>query len=131
MGIEINGEKCKIIPTGKNGNVQAVDNIDTKIWNNTTEKVNSFKYLGAYITDDAKCEKEIKTRLAMALTIMARYEKIWKNTKITIKTKVRLLKALIASIALYSCQSWTLSKEMEIRVESFEFKFYRHILQIP
>ena len=67
----------------------------------------------------------------MALASMRKYNKIWRNKNITVNTKVRLLKAVITSIALYGCQSWTLSKEMEKRIESFEFKCYRHILQIP
>ena len=131
MGMEINGEKCKIMQIGKKNNMQDADNIDIQVGNHTIEKVNDFKYLGAYISDNARCEKEIKTRLAMALASMVKYNKIWRNKKITVNTKVRLLKAVITSIALYGCQSWTLSKEMEKRIESFEFKCYRHMLQIP
>ena len=131
MGMEINGEKCKIMQIGKKNNMQDADNIDIQVGNHTIEKVNDFKYLGAYISDNARCEKEIKTRLATALASMVKYNKIWRNKKITVNTKVRLLKAVITSIALYGCQSWTLSKEMEKRIESFEFKCYRHMLQIP
>ena len=41
----------------------------------------------------------------MALASMTRYDKIWRKKKITVNTKVRLLKAVITSIALYGCQS--------------------------
>ena len=62
MGMEINGEKCKIMQIGKKNNMQDADNIDIQVGNHTIEKVNDFKYLGAYISDNARCEKEIKTR---------------------------------------------------------------------
>ena len=35
------------------------------------------------------------------------------------------------SVALYGCQSWTLTEDMEARITSFEFKCYRRILRIP
>ena len=59
----------------------------------------------------------------MALHKMAEMNTIWKNRKISTKSKIRL--------ALYGCQSWTLTKDMEARITSFEFKFYRRILRIP
>ena len=47
MGIEINGEKCKILQIGKKNKMQDADNIDIQVGNHTIEKVNEFKYLGA------------------------------------------------------------------------------------
>ena len=50
---------------------------------------------------------------------------------IIITCKVLLWQKDTYMITLYGCQSWTLSKEMEKRNESFEFKYYRQMLWIP
>ena len=41
-----------------------------------------------------------------------------------------LYKALVTSIALYGCKSWTLLAETEQRIQAFEMKCYRRILNI-
>ena len=64
---------------GMKNNMQDADNINIQVGNHTIEKVNDFKYSGAYISDNARCEKEIKNRLAMALAAMTKYNKIWRN----------------------------------------------------
>ena len=48
-----------------------------------------------------------------------------------VKNFARALARAIARVKRKGLQSWTLSKEMEKRIKSFEFKCYRHILQIP
>ena len=67
--------------------MQDADNIDIQVENHTIEKVNDFKYLGAYISDNARCENEIKTRLAMTLASMIKYNKTCRNKKIKVNTK--------------------------------------------
>ena len=41
-----------------------------------------------------------------------------------------LKQSLVLSIALYGCESWTLSAELEKRIESFEIKCLRRLLGI-
>ena len=43
------------------------------------EQVNSFIYPGSRITKDANCASEVKSRLAMGMTVMVKLTKIWKN----------------------------------------------------
>ena len=81
----------------------------------TLEQVDSFKYLGALITEDGKSTIDIRARLAITLSAMSRLSKMWKNQRISIATKIRLQKALVTSIALYGCESWTLLAETEQR----------------
>ena len=47
------------------------------------------------------------------------------------KSKIRLSRVIVLSVALYGCQSWILTKAMEARITSFEFKYYRRMLRIP
>ena len=94
------------------------------------EEVDSFKYLGATVTKKGRSTVEVKTRLAMATSALARLFKIWKSNNISFSTKFKLYKSLVLSIALYGCESWTLTAELEKRVRSFEMLCLRRLLRI-
>ena len=93
------------------------------------EMVNTFKYLGSSICSDGKCKAELKIRLDMALASLSRLTVIWKSN-ISVGVKVKLYKSLVLSVVLYGCESWTLTADMERRLQAFEYKCYRRILRI-
>ena len=40
------------------------------------------------------------------------------------------MRSLVISIFLYACESWTLTAELEKRMQAFEMKCYRRLLNI-
>ena len=44
--------------------------------------------------------------------------------------QVRLISSLVTSIFLYACKSWTLTEELERRIQAMEMRCYRKILHI-
>ena len=94
------------------------------------EQVDSFVYLGSKISNDADCMNEVKSRLAMGMVVMNKLTKIWRNKSIRNNTKLRLMKALAWSVATYGCESWTLKKEEERRIQAFENKCLRKMLRV-
>ena len=68
--------------------------------------------------------------MGLAISAMSRLNNIWKSNVISFPTKIKLFKALVVSILLYGCESWTLTAETERRIEAFEFKSYRRLLRI-
>ena len=46
------------------------------------------------------------------------------------KTRMSLLRALVTSVFLYGCETWTLNAEMEKRINSFEMNCMRRLLQV-
>ena len=60
----------------------------------------------------------------------ASLQKIWKSHSIPISTKIRLMKALVWPVATYGCESWTLRKNEETRLDAFEMKGLRKILRV-
>jgi len=56
--------------------------------------------------------------------------KIWKSHDITMDTKVQLLRTLVWPVANYGCESWTLKRSHEDRLEVFEMRAPRQILQV-
>ena len=57
-------------------------------------------------------------------------DKIWKSKSIKMETKKKVLQTCIFSVVLYGCESWTITKEIEQRLLTFERKCYRKILGI-
>jgi len=49
---------------------------------------------------------------------------------ILISIKIRLMKALVWPVSTYGCESWTLRKNEETRLEAFETKGLIKILRV-
>jgi len=52
------------------------------------------------------------------------------SREVSLDTRIRLLKCYIWSTLLYECETWTLSKTLEKRIEAFEIWTFRRILKI-
>jgi len=68
------------------------------------EQVSSFVYLGATFKEDGSCSPEIRKRLAMGRSVMQSLSKMWKSKQVTRSTKVRLVRALVWSVATYGSE---------------------------
>ena len=44
--------------------------------------------------------------------------------------KIRLIRSLVTSIFLHACESWTLTAELQRRIQALEMRCYRKILHI-
>ena len=75
--------------------------------------VDKFTYLGSRV---ASTEKDIDTRLTTASTAINRLSIIWKSD-LTDKMKRIFFQAAVASILLYGCTSWTLTKRLEKKLD--------------
>ena len=45
-------------------------------------------------------------------------------------SQIRLMRSLVTSIFLYACESWTLTAELQRRIQAMEMRCYRTILHI-
>ena len=62
---------------------------------------------------------------------MTNLDSILKSRDITLRTKVRLVKAIVSPIVMYGCESWTIKKAECQRVDAFELWCWRRLLRIP
>ena len=74
------------------------------------EAVTDFILLGSKITADGDCSHEIKRRLLLRRKAMTNLDSTLKSRNITLPTKVRLVKAMVFSVVIYGCDSWTIKK---------------------
>lgn len=121
-GLKINSAKTNVMKIGGQGKVQ-LDGEDI-------EDVHRVKFLGSMLTTDGDSRTEIKKRLAMAKTNAIKMSRVWETRELNLTLKKTLARSLIWSIALYACESWTLKKEDEQKVTSFEMWLWRRVLGI-
>ena len=62
---------------------------------------------------------------------MTNLDSIFKSRDITLKTKVRLVKAMVFPVVRYGCDSWTVKKGERRRIDAFELWCWRRLLRVP
>ena len=62
---------------------------------------------------------------------MTNLDSIFKSRDITLPTKVRLVKAMVLSVVIYGCESWTIKKAEHQRIDVFELWRWRRFLRVP
>ena len=67
-------------------------------------------FLGSKITMNGDCSHEIKRCLLPGRKAMTHLDSILKSRDITLPTKVRLVEAMVFSVVMYGCESWTIKK---------------------
>ena len=94
-------------------------------------QVCSFRYLGSLISEDGRCDSEIKSRIAMAKSNFGKMRRILTNLSLGMNIRLRLLKCYVWSTLLYGCEAWNISRVMRRRLEAAEMFFIRRMLRIP
>ena len=102
-------------------NTMASDPITSwEIDGETVEAVSDFILGGSKITADSDCSHEIKRCLLLGRKVMTYVDSILKSRDITLPAKVCLGKAMICPVAMYRCESWTITKVEHQRFYAFE-----------
>ena len=83
------------------------------------------------IIADGDCSHEIKRRLLLGRKVMTNLDSILKSIDITLPTKVHLVKAMICPVVMYGCESWTIKKAEQQRIDAFELWCWRRLLRVP
>ncbi|KAI0218585.1 hypothetical protein LSAT2_029705 [Lamellibrachia satsuma] len=119
--MEISAEKTKLMTNNTQG-------ISTEVIVNgqRLETVTSFRYLGSIITDEGS-KPDILARIAQTTAALTSLKPLWNDINIT---KIRLMRSLVMSIFLYASETWTLSTDLQKRIQAMEMRCFRKILRI-
>ena len=112
VGLKLNIQKTKIMASGPITSWQ--------IDGGTMETVRDFIFLGSKIAADGDCSHDIKRHLFPGRKAMTNLDSILKSTDITLPTKVCLVKAMVFPVVMYGCESWTMKKAEDQRIDAFE-----------
>ena len=124
FAMEISAEKTKLMSNTNQPTTRRI-----MVNGQELESVNQFKYLGAVINEEGS-RTEVISRAAQTAKAMAKLKTIWRDKNISLKTKLMLLRALVLTIFLYACESWTLTADLQRRIKAVEMRCYRQLLGI-
>ena len=62
---------------------------------------------------------------------MTNLDSILKSRDITLPIKVHFVKAMVFSVVMYGCESWTIKKAERRRIAAFELWYWRRLLRVP
>ena len=112
IGLYVNAHKTEYMCYNQTGDISTLDGTPLKL-------VDKFTYLGSSV---ASTEKDIDTRLTKAWTAINR------KSDLTDKMKRSFFQAAVASILLYGCTTWTLTKRLEKKLDGNYTRMLQAIL---
>ena len=104
-----------------------VGNHDLKSADQCLPWIHGIRFCLSLRSSVASTEKDIDTRLTKAWTAINRLSMIWKSD-LTDKMKRSFFQAVVASILLYGCTTWTLTKRLEKKLDGNYTRMLRAIL---
>ena len=63
---------------------------------------------------------KLNRHLLLRRKVMTKLDSIFKSRDVTLPTKVCLVKAVVFSVVMYGCESWTVKKAEHRRIDTFE-----------
>ena len=88
-------------------------------------------FWGSEITADGDWSHEIKRFLLLGRKAMTNLDSILKSRDITLPTKICIVKAMVFLVSMYGCESWTIKKGEQWRIDAFELWCWRRLIRVP
>ena len=99
------------------------------LWRKQPENMEFDDYLGSMITYDARCTREMKSRIAVAKAALKKKKGLFTST-LDLNVRKKLVKCCIWSVALNGAEMLTLRKVDQKYLESFEKWCWRRMEMI-
>ena len=124
VGLTINSAKTKYMVMNRVRNIGI--NYLT-VGEQTYEEVQDFKYLGALITAEGKQGREIEARIAAGNRCSGGLINVLKSKVLSRSAKLKIYKTVIKPVVAYACETLTLTKSEERKLNTWERKILRKI----
>ena len=84
------------------------------------ETVTHFIFSGSEIAVVGNYSHEIKRCLLLGRKAMTNLDSVLQSRGITLTTKVCIVKTMVFPVVMYGCESWTVKKAEQHRIDAFE-----------
>ena len=116
IGLHVSAHKTEYMCFNQTGDISTLDGSSLKL-------VDKFTYLSSV----SSTEKDIDTQLTKAWTAIDKLSIIWKSD-LTDKMKCSFFQAAVVLILLYGCTVWTLTKQLEKKLDGNYTRMLQAIL---
>ena len=94
-------------------------------------EVENFTYLGSIISNKGGIDAEISKRIQSAATAFGKLRsRLWDQSDIHLKTKMRVYRAIIIPTLLYGSETWTLYRRHFNRLDKMQQRHLRQLMNI-
>ena len=122
VGLKLNVQKTKIMASGP----ITLWKIDAE----TMEIVRDYYFFGLQNHCRWWLQLEIKRPLLLGRKTMTNLDSILQRRDITLPTMVCLVKAMVFPVVMNGCESWTIKKAEQQRIDAFELWYRRRLLRV-
>jgi hypothetical protein len=90
------------------------------LWGESIEDVDSFIYLGSTVAKDGGVVQDVSQRIwrANGAFVLQLYP-VWKNSRISTRTKLRIFHSNVKSVPLYGSETWRVIKTTTSKLQTF------------
>ena len=85
--------------------------------------------IGELLYDEGS-KHEVLSRIAQTTAAVTKLKLIWNDKSIAISYEIRLVRSLAMSIFLYASETWTITSDIERRIQTLEMRCIRKLLHI-
>jgi hypothetical protein len=124
VGLRINIKKTKLMKIG----TERRDSITVR--GEPVDDVERFCYLGSVVTREGGTEADIKARLGKARQAFGRLTPIWKSSKYSRRTKIKIYSSCVLSVLLYGSECWRTTQRDNQQLAVFHTTCLRKIYKI-
>ena len=78
-----------------------------------------FIYLGSDVVSSSSSTPEVHSCIGLANSIVGQLDRVWRNRRLSLNTKLRLYTSLVQSVLLHGSETWTLTKADTARLQAF------------
>jgi len=94
------------------------------------EDVESFVYPGSKVTIDGGTMQDVAQRIQKANGAFVQLYPVWRNNKISTRTKLRIFRSSVKALLLYGSETWKVTKIATSKLQVFVNRYLRRILNI-
>ena len=121
--LKVNWRKTKMMRVARES-----EECEVKIREETIEQVDAMKYLGVMISSDGSMEKEVEARIGSATQVIGGMSEIvLRRKELSRNTKLKVMNATMMPTLLYGCETWSLSKKLQSRIQATQINVLRRI----
>ena len=79
------------------------------------EEVEKSVYLAATVATTGSAGEDIRVRLGKAQAVFCNFKNIWRNSQLSINTKLRIFRSSVLAVLLHVCETWRKIKSDETK----------------
>lgn len=125
VGLMISDTKTKLMRVGEEQH-----NTPVHVGCKPVEFVEHFNYLGSMVDADGGTDRDVQSRIGRATAVFQKMRSVWSTSAISTSLKVKLFNAIVIPTAIYACESWKATSSISHKLNVFQQRCLRKILNV-